>query len=127
MFQKVFVLILFSLLLPFLVFSQQKKLDQLLSQWKKLSVSAQQKSDTTTINLLNTIANEYMQTVSDSAFIFSEKALALSKSLKYDKGSSVAYVNIGKMHYMKGNYDLSLNYILTSLNISNKSNDKAGV
>eukprot|EP01136_Pigoraptor_vietnamica_P039309 Opistho-1_new@9926 len=127
MFQKVFVLILFSLLLPFLVFSQQKKLDQLLSQWKKLSVSAQQKSDTTTINLLNSIANEYMQTVSDSAFIFSEKALALSKSLKYDKGSSVAYVNIGKMHYMKGNYDLSLNYILTSLNISNKSNDKAGV
>lgn len=127
MFQKVFVLILFSLLLPFLVFSQQKKLDQLLSQWKKLSVSAQQKPDTTTINLLNTIANEYMQTVSDSAFIFSEKALVLSKSLKYDKGSSAAYVNIGKMHYMKGNYDLSLHYVLTSLNLSNQNNDKAGI
>ncbi|MBB6002107.1 tetratricopeptide repeat-containing sensor histidine kinase [Arcicella rosea] len=117
----------FSILSPFLAFSQQKKLDQLLSQWKKLNSVAQQKSDTSTINLLNSIANEYVQTASDSAFIFSEKALALSKNLKYTKGSAITYINIGRIHYMKCNYDQSLKYALIGLKLSTQLNDKAGI
>lgn len=127
MFQKVLVLMVFSILSPFLAFSQQKKLDQLLSQWKKLSPVAQQKADTSTIDLLNSIANEYVQTASDSAFIFSEKALALSKNLKYTKGSAITYINIGRIHYMKCNYDQSLKHALIGLKLSTQLEDKAGI
>jgi signal transduction histidine kinase len=124
---KFFTLIVFIFLFPFFAFPQQKRLNLLLLKWEKYSHSHPQKPDTSTVNLLNDIANEYMQTVSDSAFVFAEKSLALSKLLKYNQGSAAAYGNIGKMHYMKCNYDLSLNYAFTSLNISNQSNDKKGM
>lgn len=124
---KVFRLIVLLLLCPFIVFSQQKKLEQLLSKWNKLTVTNQTKPDTATINLLSSIASEYMETVSDSAFIYSNKALALSEQINYNQGRARAYAMLGKMHYMKGNYDISLNNSLIALRISTQNNDKLGV
>lgn len=125
--RKVFIVMVLFMLSPFLVFSQPQKLEKLLLQWKKISIVAQQKPDTSAIILLNSIVNEYVQTASDSAFIYSEKALALSKILHYTKGSAITYINIGRMHYMKCNYDQSLNNALIGLKLSTQLRDNAGI
>lgn len=121
------VIALIIVIFPFYVFSQQKKLNQLLSKWEKYLPVEQQKPDTSTINLLNAIAQEYLHTASDSTLIFANKALVLSENLKYAKGRSIAYASIARIHYIKGNYDLSLKYVLISLNINTQNNDKDGV
>ncbi|WP_044171395.1 tetratricopeptide repeat-containing sensor histidine kinase [Flectobacillus major] len=126
-FPKVLTLLVFSFLYPFFVFSQQKKINQLLSDWKRLSANGKLQSDTVAINILNALGDEYLHTVSDSAYICANKALSLSESLKYPKGISEACATIAKMHYMKGNYDLSLTQALRSLKLSSQNGNISGV
>lgn len=121
------ILVLIILFLPISVFSQQKKLDILLSKWEHISHNPKQKNDTATVNLLNSISTEYIENASDSAIFFANKALQSAEKLGYANGMAIAYANIAKRHYTKSNYDLSLKFILNSLNISNQNNDKTGM
>lgn len=114
-----FLLILFSL--P--VFSQQQKLAELLKEWKSRDSFT---SDTIKVNLLNDIANLYIQNASDSALFFSDKALEMAGKLEFEYGKATAFANISKIQYIKGNYDLSLTNSLNSLRISDKINYKLG-
>ncbi|MEA5139036.1 tetratricopeptide repeat protein [Arcicella rigui] len=109
------------------VFGQQKKLDILLAKWEAYKHAKNPKSDTSIVNVLNSISTEYIENTSDSSIIFANKALDLAQSLQYHKGIATAYANIAKRHYTKSNYDLSLKFILMSLNICTQQNDKAGM
>lgn len=127
MVSRTLALIVFTLLFPIFIFSQQTTREQLLSKWEKYAQSDQLKPDTSVVNLLNAISLDYMHHVSDSSFFYANKALSISKQIKYDKGSANAYAHIAKMHYIKGNYELSLSYILTAYGISSHLNDREGI
>ena len=127
MVSRTLALIVLTLLFPIFIFSQQTKRAELLSKWEKYNQTVPPKPDTLVVNLLNSITLDYLHNVSDSAFYYAEKALSISKRLKYEKGSANAYANIAKMHYMKGNYELSLSYVLTAYGISSHINDRGGI
>ncbi len=124
---RFFLFAVFIGLSPNLVFSQQESRSQLLSKWDKYIQANQAKPDTSVVNLLNDITLDYMHTASDSAFYFAQKALSMSKALKYEKGKATAYAYIAKIHYTKGNYDLSLSYALTALGLSSHIDYKTGI
>ena len=78
---------------PIKSFSQtQGKLDSLL----KVLVRT---TDTTKINALNAIAQEYLQRKPDSSEYYAQLALTLSESTNFLKGSTEAYFTLGSYFY----------------------------
>ncbi len=101
----------------------QESLASLLSQWK---AGERLEPDTSQVSLLNDISGRYALVASDSAEIFARKALKRARELQFKKGEAAALVNLSKIHYVKGNYDLSLNNGLNSLRISEAENYTMG-
>jgi len=81
--------------------------------------------DTSKVNILNTICNIY-RFLSDfeSALVFGDRALTLSKKIVYHKGESRALYNIAGALKSKGDYKNSLDYNLKALEIREKTGDK---
>ncbi|RZK83185.1 MAG: tetratricopeptide repeat protein [Pedobacter sp.] len=123
MFPRFFLILYATTFFPLLLYPRQQKLPDLLNKWNNNGL----KADTTTINLLNSIAGNYALKVSDSTFFYAEKALNLSNKLKYHKGLSTAYVTVAKIHYKLGNYDLSIKAAHSSLKNATKDNDIATI
>ncbi|MBI4930219.1 MAG: tetratricopeptide repeat protein [Bacteroidetes bacterium] len=100
-------------------FSQQSKIDSLLSIIKK------DKADTNKIIHLNDLSLEYINVSDyDSALNYSNSALKFAKQLDFKKGIAIAYYNIGIIYHNQGNYPNSLDYYLKALKIGEELKDK---
>jgi tetratricopeptide (TPR) repeat protein len=111
---------------PYLIFSQQKKLDSLLLVWKRDSVRITQAPDSNAVKLLNSIGYEYMQRASANTIKLSNTAFILAEKIKYDKGQTTALANLARYYYVKCDYELSLRYLLKSSAISDYIHDLDG-
>lgn len=120
------LILLTALIIPYISFSQQKKLDSLLLVWKKDSVRVQQQPDSNVVKLLNLIASEYMQMASAKTITLSNDAFKIAEQIKFDKGQTTALANIARYYYIKGDYELSLKYLLRSAAISEYIHDLDG-
>src|ERR1019366_5952394 len=99
------------------LFSQQPSLPELIRQHGAGLQNGKAKPDTAAVNLLNTIAEVYIEHVSDSSLLYSNSALNRTHELKYLLGQARAYTDISKMQYIIGNYDSSSSAILSALQI----------
>lgn len=124
MFLRLILLTVF--LNPYLIFSQQKKLDSLLLVWKRDSVSIAQAPDSNDVKLLNSIGYEYMQRASANTIKLSNYAFILAEKIRYDKGQTTALANLARYYYVKCDYELSLRYLLKSSAISDYIHDLDG-
>ncbi len=75
-------------------------------------------ADTTRIRLLNAQAKELLYNKPDSAIEYANYALELSKEVKDIAFESKALFLLGAAHYVKGAYEVSLDYTLRSLSMA---------
>lgn len=106
---------------PFFCHSNNSKTDSLSCLLK------QNIDDTNKVNLLNSLALEYIRISPDSSLFYSEKAEALSHQLNWKKGSGNSYHNTGYAHYALGNYDKTLFHWLKALEVREELGDKNGI
>lgn len=66
--------------------------------------------DTTYISLLNTLSTKYKYINPDTLGILSDEALALSRSVKYNKGEIIALSNLAIFELIRGRFKKSLEY-----------------
>lgn len=69
------------------------------------SVLKFQKEDTTKVNTLNELANEFRNNNPDTAVYFGNEALHLATKLNYKMGIADAYFRLGTAKTDMGNYD----------------------
>src|SRR5450432_488849 len=81
-----------------------------------------QKADTNKIKLLCDFGEKYSLFAPDSAFLYGQEALALSKKLHSEEGIFFSIVVINKALYELGNYSLELDYAFQAWPIGQKLN-----
>lgn len=96
------VVICFFMLFCVLSYSQEKTIDSL----KK--VLNHSKNDIDRAELLNAIASEYMSGDPKQMRDYANKALDLSKKIKYRIEEGNSYLNLGNVNVILGNYPLAL-------------------
>lgn len=84
-------------------------------------------SDTTYVNLLNSLSMEYMLVKPDSVIYFADRSLQIARAIKYPLGEVRAIGNKAKAYYVKGSYDHSLRYAILAKNLAERINDKLGM
>lgn len=117
------IIILF--LLCFCIFdamAQFSILDSLNVELKKWEKKKGVGADTMKVILLNDIGWEVMYSNPDSAILISEKALVISKRVKWEKGIAASYGSLGSYYYLKSDYTKALDYYFRAL----KSNENSG-
>jgi hypothetical protein len=65
----------------------------------------------------------YAQMNQDKMQMFVERYLELSNELKYKKGESGAYMQLGEILTQKGDYDASTKHFYRAMKISEETND----
>jgi two-component system, NarL family, sensor kinase len=83
--------------------------------------------DTNEVFLLSELCWQFSSFSPDSAVLFGEKALALSKEIKYTKGIAQAYNDIGIASYYGGNFNEALHCYEQSLAIRINLGDKRDI
>ena len=63
----------------------------------------------------------------DSAILYNEKALKISRTSNDKKSEALLLNNIAGNYYVQGNYHLSLDFHLKALDIRNETNDTLGI
>ncbi len=99
-------------------FSQQSKIDSLLTNLKVVT------TDTSRVNTLIELANTYYLSVPSKAMEYSLQARDLSKKINFKKGLSNSYGFLGYLYQQKGEINEALNYSKLSLEIFEELNDK---
>lgn len=85
-----------------------------------------ERQDTNTVNALIDITNLIRSNYPDSAQVYAEKALSISKKLAFKKGINKATYQLAVIYYFKGNNDKALEYIkrnkegLIAVNVSER-------
>jgi len=95
-------LLFFLILVSFSVLSQNKTIDSLGIVFQKT------KNDIDKVVLLNAIASEYKSSNPKLMQDYAQKALQLSKKIKYKIEEGNAYLNLGNANIILGNYPLAL-------------------
>ncbi len=85
------------------------------------------KNDTNKVIALNQLGTYFLESRSDSALIYSNKALKLSDSLKYNAGIAYAYLNMANHYNGASNFNVSINYYLQSMRLYESLNNKKAV
>ncbi len=85
------------------------------------------KNDTNKINLLGNISVQYNLGNPSKSLYYAQKQLNLALELKWEKGLSNAYFNIGEANYTIGNYTAALTFFTKDLMIRKKINDKKNI
>jgi len=112
----------FSLLLTInYSFAQQSKIDSLQNLLKTA------KQDTTKAKLLNSLSSELRRSNPDTAMCYAKKALKLSENLKFKKGITKSFYNIGVIYYYQDNYTQAVAYYQKSLKIFEELGNKKGM
>jgi len=83
--------------------------------------------DTNKVRLLGKLSFEYYQFDTDSGIYYAEKAIALSKKIKWELGVAFSYNYLGTNYAVKGNYPKALEYFNKSLSKYAEIGDKQGV
>ncbi|MBC7863164.1 MAG: tetratricopeptide repeat protein [Bacteroidia bacterium] len=114
---------IFFFFLFYISYSQnRRKLDSLLT----LSKNSPAK-DTEAVKLYNTIAITFNKTNLDSSKFFCEKALVLSKRLKFKSGIANAYNSLGIYFRLTTGYDSALKYYTLASEIRKETGDKKAI
>jgi len=121
--KKIFTLLLTCL--PLLLSAQNKHgqalIDSLLHELPK------QKEDTNKVNVLHTLAFNYLDNGPDEGLKYGNTGLKLSEQLGYKKGTASLYNIIGRIYAMKGNIAEGLATETKALNLFEEINNKAGI
>ena len=123
MFKRIFSFLVLALIFISSGFTQNLKITELRADINRYGKT----SDTSLVNLLNSISGEYVFSKPDSTIFFSQKSRLLAKNINYPLGEVRAIANIARAYYVKGSYDLSLTYTLQAKSASEKINDKFGL
>jgi signal transduction histidine kinase len=73
--------------------------------------------DTTIVNLLNNVANEYRTSNPFKALDYCEEAQKYARKLGYKRGIAEAVSNMGNINIQQGNYDRAIEHYLEALKI----------
>ncbi len=113
-----YIFLLFSLFAN----SQSKSIDSLLVALKNA------KKDSVKVQTLNSIADEYKTSDPKLMNQYAEKALQLSKQIKFKPGEGNAYLNLGNSNIIIGNYPNALqNFVLAQELFENNANAIVGL
>jgi tetratricopeptide (TPR) repeat protein len=104
-----------------------REIDSLKSTLQSSLTAEHTANDTSTINNLNKLANDYVKTSPDSAIYYYEKAIGLSRIIQYNRGIADGLVETGDLYYGKGNYEVSKRNLEEALVLYNKLHDLIGV
>lgn len=107
---KIFSVIAFILIAGPL-FSQTKKLDSLFSQLGKAP------NDVKRVELLNDIANQYLENNTDKMMEYADKALKLAQQKNIRMGEAESWFNLGNANIMKSDYGQALKSFFNAQNI----------
>lgn len=118
--QKILILLLFTST-NLSAFCQRTKIDSL----QKLLTSP--KEDTATVKQYNNLSLYYYNIDSDSAFLYGNKALGLSKQIKWIKGQARSQIRLFDYFFKKGNNPKALSLALSSMEIYEKLKDTTNV
>ncbi len=118
--KKFFFCIIFLTFLPFILNSQNKRLDSLINLSK-------QSKGTILISLLNEISWEYKSSNPDSALFYGKKALYISRKINDQKAIAKSYNAIGNVFNAKSNADSALYYHKKSLELKIIIKDSLGI
>ena len=122
MMKKCFLILFFIFSIKDHCFCQNKVID---------SVKATLKNgleDTNTVNTLNFLSKLFDNIGDhDSALIYSDKAVTLSRKLPFKKGLATALKNNGNIFFNQSNNPKALEYYLSALKVFEEIGDKQGV
>ncbi|WP_298312099.1 tetratricopeptide repeat protein [uncultured Aquimarina sp.] len=104
------------------IYSQNKKVDSL-----RLKLNSHTAQDTKKVDLLNETGFEYWIIDPNESLQYGEKALMLSKKLKYDAGIAVANRIIGVAYWAQGNQNEALLYLTQSQKKFKSNDDQEGI
>lgn len=116
----VYQLVIF-LLLPGIGLTQTTQSDSL-----KALISAMP-DDTAKVDALLDLSSQIFRSRPDTAILYAERAIDLSRRISYEKGLGYALKNVGLAYYIKGNFVEVLNYWHQSLEIFESIDDKLGI
>ncbi|MDH5381281.1 MAG: tetratricopeptide repeat protein [Cyclobacteriaceae bacterium] len=83
--------------------------------------------DTLKVNELISISLEYCATDPKESILFGEKAIKLSKEIRFPKGLGYAYKSVGFGYYYLANYSEAVVQFQNSLNVFDSLNFKVGI
>ncbi|MBI5539828.1 MAG: tetratricopeptide repeat protein [Bacteroidia bacterium] len=101
--------------------SATKNLDSLFIDFAK------SKTDKDRIIAMSAIAYEYTNTNLDSATIWADKALNLSKKISFKRGIATSFSTKGIIYELQGKYDLALDNHLRCLDIAQQLSDTSNI
>lgn len=115
---RFFTIILFITLSFSTINSQNKNTDSLKIILQKC------KTDTSKVNLLIEIGNDFFYINNDSSIFYYKKALAISRNNNFKKGIYNSAFHLGDKYFENSYYLLSIKYINKALKYSNFKKDK---
>lgn len=68
------------------------------------------------IDTLNALAWEIQQIDTERMGMLSEEALQLAQKVRYPRGIAESFINIGRVHYLRGNYEAAFQFAQNALN-----------
>jgi len=116
--------IVFSIVICFcniLFVAQQNKIDSLKTLIK------QDKEDTNKVIHLNFLGWELMSNHPDTSVILANQAAALSETLKWKRGLTNSFGNLGVFNALQDNYPEALDFFFKALSIDEELKDKNGI
>lgn len=114
--------LLFILLFPMLVFSQNPKIDSLKNELKKTG------QDTVKVNTLNVLSEELMHVNQyDTAIRYANSSKELAEKIKFEQGSANAYQNLAVYYLHQKNYASAKVFLLKSLAVFLQSNNREAI
>lgn len=112
---------IFILLSTFTVSAQKQKKDSL------LKIINSNKHDTSRVKAFSSLCNMTRFTDQDTSFYYGKESLKLAQKIKWNKGISNSYKNLGILKFETGQYEEAIGYYMHSLKIDEKHNDKRGM
>ena len=83
--------------------------------------------DTLRVKALIEISKQLQTSRPDSALIYGQQGLELSRKLNYKKGEADCMNRVGVVLWKNGKYDLALSFLLGSLRLREEINDRLGI
>lgn len=112
------LLIIPILLLHIAAFSQNHKIDSLITVLKSA------KEDTNKVKLLSKLSNSLFMSAPDDAVNYARQSLSLAEKLDYKKGIIAGYQNIAGYYYRKGDLKSALDYSNKAVPIIEQTHNK---
>ncbi|MCF6279667.1 MAG: tetratricopeptide repeat protein [Flavobacteriaceae bacterium] len=115
-------ILVFSLLLQTLIFSQEKVIDSL-----KNELLQHKKNDTAKVNLLNALSFSYFSFDFKKSNEKAQEANSLAKKLNYKKGEAKSFVRLSHNHRRNSELNEAERDALKALKLYEEINDQAGI